>query len=77
MKDEGNKLFKVNQWRKAIKKYHHALMYIKGITDRLDTLDQTDLKVILGKQQPSQQDRKDAEELMINLLNNLSCESFY
>ena len=74
LKDEGNKLFKATQWKKAIKKYHHALMYIKGVTDRLDSLPL--LEATLGKQQPSEQDRKDAIELMLNLLNNLSCELY-
>lgn len=72
LKDEGNKFFKAKQWKKAIKKYHHALMYVKGVTDRLDSLPL--LEATLGRQQPSEQDRKDAIELMLNLLNNLSCE---
>lgn len=74
LKDEGNKLVKAKEWKKAIKKYHHALMYIKGITDKLDSL--PGLEVALGRPQPSEQDRKDATELMLNLLNNLSCELY-
>ena len=49
-------------------------MYIKGITDKLDLL--PGLEATLGRQQPSEQDRKDAMELMLNLLNNLSCELY-
>ena len=74
LKDEGNELFKAKQWKIAMKKYHHALMYINGVTDRLDSLPW--LEATLGRQQPSQQDRKDAVELMLSLLNNLSCELY-
>ena len=72
LKEEGNKLVKAKEWKKAMKKYHHALMYVKGITDKLDSL--PGLEAILGRQQPSEQERKDATELMLSLLNNLSCK---
>lgn len=31
LKDEGNSAFKAREYRSAIKKYHHALMYTKGV----------------------------------------------
>lgn len=72
LKDEGNKLFKAEDWKKAMKKYHHAFMYVKGITDKLDLL--PGLEASLGRQRATEQEKKDATELMLSLLNNLSCE---
>jgi hypothetical protein len=72
LKEEGNKLVKAKEWKKAMKKYHHALMYVKGITDKLDLL--PGLEETLGRQKPSEQEKKDATELMLSLLNNLSCK---
>lgn len=36
LKDEGNAAFKAGNYRTAIKKYHHALMYTKGVTSQGD-----------------------------------------
>ena len=72
LKEEGNKLFKSQEWRLAMKKYHHALMYIKGITDKRTAL--AGMEDTLDIQKPTEQEKKDATELILSLWNNLSCE---
>ena len=55
-----------------MKKYHHALMYIKGITDKNTAL--AGIEDTLHRQKPTEQEKKDATELILSLWNNLSCE---
>lgn len=75
LKEEGNKLVKSQEWRLAMKKYHHALMYVKGITETNNAL--VGMEDALGRQKPTEQEKEDVTELMLSLWNNLSCELQY
>ena len=75
LKKEGNLLVKTEEWKKAMKKYHHALMYVKCVCDKLDRL--PGLEASLGRQQPSVEEKKEATQLMLSLWNNLSCELYF
>ena len=74
LKEEGNTLFKQQEWRKAIKKYHHSLMYVKGITDRGDKL--LALGGLIDTQttvlKPTKEQEKMAEEVLVALHNNIA-----
>ena len=73
MKNEGNSLFKAQNIQGAIKKYHSALLYVKGLFDRKgilrglgadcsDTSDEDDTDV----------NRKKIKELQFLCYNNLA-----
>ena len=34
-KDEGNELYKAKEYKKAMRKYHNAILYLKGIDNDL------------------------------------------
>ena len=69
LKQEGNKLFKEGEWKKAIKKYHHTLMYTKGILDKFEALPGLQ-QAIQVKATP--QEEAAARELSATVSNNLA-----
>lgn len=71
LKDEGNTAFKAGNYRTAIKKYHHALMYTKAVVD------QGDLSVLPGleqvvKRRATDEEKAAAKELTTTISNNLA-----
>lgn len=71
LKSEGNALFKQEQWKKAIKKYHHSLMYAKGVTDRPDKLMGMTIPT-LQFSKPNKEQERAAEELLVSGHNNIA-----
>ena len=78
LKEEGNQLFKEEEWKRAAKKYHFSLMYVKGLLETLPN--DPMLKMLLSKNvtqtepQPeiTPQEKEDATKLLITLSNNLA-----
>ncbi len=70
LKEEGNAVFKQQEWKKAIKKYHHSLMYAKGVTDRPDKL--MGLAIPTKFNKPTKDEEREAEELLVSLHNNIA-----
>jgi len=70
LKLEGNDYFKKQDWRKAISKYHRAKLYCKGITDKLDFL--PGLESVSVKTKPTEEQQKEASELILAVSNNLA-----
>lgn len=69
LKQEGNELFRVGGWKKAIRKYHHALMYCKGITDKLDFIPGL---AAAGGLRGSEEEKKEASDVTVAVTNNLA-----
>lgn len=69
LKQEGNELFRAKEWKKAVKKYHHALMFCKGITDKLDFIPGL---AAAGGVKPTQEEEREATELSMAVTNNLA-----
>ncbi len=70
LKDEGNACFKLQEWRKAIKKYHHSLMFVKGVTDRPDKMMGFALPSRFSK--PTAEEEKYSVELLVSVHNNIA-----
>ncbi len=70
LKEEGNVLFKQQEWRRAIKKYHHSLMFIKGVTDRPDKMMGFALPSKFKK--PTAEEEKCSIELLVSVHNNIA-----
>ena len=71
LKDEGNREFKAGGYRAAIKKYHHSLMYTRGVVST------GDVSVIPGMEQmvkyvATEDEKIAAKELSLILSNNLA-----
>lgn len=71
LKEEGNDLFRAEQWKKAIRKYHHTLMYCKGITDKLDFI--PGLAAAGGLRVTAEEERQ-ATVMTLAVTNNLAGE---
>lgn len=74
LKEEGNLLFKAEQWKRAAKKYHHSLMYSRALLDTIPANNPL-ANILMSKKEecevtPEQKD--DATKLMIALSNNLA-----
>lgn len=74
LKEEGNDWFKRGEWSKAIRKYHHGLMYVRG-----DLGKNEDILSMLGVSQttmaPTEEQKQESRKLMISLSNNLAGSS--
>jgi tetratricopeptide (TPR) repeat protein len=71
LKNDGNTAFNAGNYRTAIKKYHHALMYTKAVVT------QGDLSVIPGleqltKHKATDEEKAEATELSLTVSNNLA-----
>lgn len=67
LKQEGNCFFKSGEWKKAIRKYHHALMYAKGVVDKFDSI-----PGLRHKEKATPEEESSANELIAALSNNLA-----
>lgn len=71
LKEAGNELYKVSSWRKAARKYHEALLYVKAVRDRPPD----PLSKLLGGsivRGPTKEDMKKADMLFVAVTNNLA-----
>ena len=71
LKDEGNSAFRAGNYKTAIRKYHYALMYTKGVTG------QVDMSALPGLEQVSRfvataEEKSEAKEITLNVSNNLA-----
>ena len=69
LKQEGNDFFRAKEWKKAVRKYHHTLMYCKGITDKLDFIPGL---AAAGGIKPNKEEESEATELTLAVTNNLA-----
>ena len=69
LKQEGNEFFKQNEWKAAIRKYHHALMYCKGIMDKLDFIPGL---AAAGGLRATEKQEKEASDVTVAVTNNLA-----
>lgn len=73
LKNYGNEYFKAQNYPSAIRKYHNALMYVKGLTDRASTLKALGAEdAAVGCQRASDQNKQDILELEFLCYNNLA-----
>ena len=67
LKNEGNEFFKKQQFRDAMKKYHRAILHVKGLGDELA------LKfAVQGSENISEEDKLKIDEIMCSCCNNLA-----
>ena len=71
LKDEGNAAFRAEDYRSALKKYHHALMYTRGVTDQGSLDNFPGLEQML-KYVASEEDKRVANDLALVVRNNMS-----
>ena len=71
LKDEGNLAFKAGEYRGALKKYHHALMYTKGVSSQGSLSVLPGLEEALGRV-ASKEEKKAANEIALVVFNNMS-----
>lgn len=74
LKERGNEFYKDGDWRRAGKKYHAALLYIKAVRDRPD-----DISALVGADvskatPPTKEETERADLLFIKVSNNLAGE---
>ena len=69
LKLEGNQFFKAGQLREAMRKYHYGLLYVRGVTNRVDGLPGVEQ---LSKAKPSPAEEQAARDLTATLSNNLA-----
>lgn len=70
LKDIGNTLFKSGDTKNALKKYHHALMFIKGISS--SDLELPGLPSDLLNEKVTEEERKMGDELTALVHNNMA-----
>lgn len=72
LKEAGNELYKASNWRKAARKYHEALLYVKAVRDRPpEALDKL-LHGVDVVRNPNKEDMTKADMLFVTLTNNLA-----
>lgn len=69
LKQKGNDFFGAGHWKKAIRQYHHALMYCKGITDKLDFIPGL---AAAGGLRVTEEEEREATEVSVAVTNNLA-----
>ena len=69
LKQEGNSLFKAGQLRRAMRKYHHGLLYVKGVVNQVPGLPAVE-RLVRVKASPAEEE--EANELIGALSNNLA-----
>lgn len=70
LKDVGNGLFKSGETKNAVKKYHHALMYVKGISS--SDLGIPGLPSELMNEKVTEEEREMGDELTALIHNNIA-----
>lgn len=71
LKQEGNGFFKTGKWKKAIGKYHRALLFVKGITDRFEAVPGVSLQDV-AKVKATAEEEAAATSLLVAVSNNLA-----
>lgn len=69
LRQEGNELFREKEWKKAVRKYHHALMYCKGIADKLDFIPGL---AAAGGLKATPEEERVATDMTVAVTNNLA-----
>ena len=70
LKECGNKFYQEGNWRRAAKKYHEALLYVKAVRDKpLTELLGAD---IIKTTPPTSEESERATSLFVSLSNNLA-----
>lgn len=77
LKEEGNVFFKGGNWKKAARKYHDALLYVKAICDNSGELVNAIAGTTIAPAPATQAERDQAEVLLTALSNNLAGQKFY
>eukprot|EP00795_Rhopilema_esculentum_P002718 gene2718-931_t len=74
LKSEGNEHFKNKDYKSAIRKYHNALLYVKGLLDRAKTYQSlgTALPEVTMQSPPSDELEEKIKELQLTCYNNLA-----
>ena len=73
LKSEGNDHFKANDLQSAIRKYHSALLYVKGLSSRRGTLEALGADCTLPEiNEVTEEHKANIEELQILCYNNLA-----
>lgn len=70
LKEIGNTLFKSGDTKNAVKKYHHALMFIKGISS--SDLGIPGLPSELMNEKATEEERQMGDELTVLIHNNIA-----
>lgn len=69
LKLEGNQFFKAGQLKKAMRKYHYGLLYVRGVINHIDSLPGVEQ---LNRAKPSPAEEQAASDLIATLSNNLA-----
>ena len=78
LKNDGNELFKANDVQSAIRKYHNALLYVKGLVSRSATLQSLGAGFPgTGIEDVSEETKIKINELEFLCYNNLAGTVFY
>ena len=73
LKEEGNAAFKAGDYKKAIKKYHHVLMYTRAVTSPGDLQSMIPgLDPLLKRFHATEEEKAVATELTVTISNNLA-----
>ena len=73
VKDEGNGHFKALDYQTAIKRYHHALLYVKGLSDENPFQALTGVSPLSnGENKLSEKSKESIKELEFICNNNLA-----
>ena len=67
LKDEGNEFFKQKDYKNAMKKYHRALLHVKGLTDQPEMLG-----ILPREDNISEELKAIIEKITCSIYNNLS-----
>ena len=71
LKQEGNGFFRTGKWKKAIGRYHRALLFVKGITGRFEAVPSMPLKE-MAKVKATAEEEAAATSLLVAISNNLA-----
>ena len=78
LKNEGNEHFKANDVQSAIRKYHNALLYVKGLANRFATLQSLGTGFSGSENEDiSEESKRKIKELQFLCYNNLAGTVFY
>ena len=72
LKQEGNGFFKSGELRSAMKKYHHGLLYVRGISNHFDLVPGLPVDVSAGAVKPTAEEEEAATDIVLTLSNNLA-----
>ena len=70
-KQDGNELYKQKQYKAAVRKYHHGLLYVKGIESAQQT-GFLPFSVPGGEAEPTSSNMAEVKSVKVDLYNNLA-----